>query len=188
MVAPIGSLSEPPQRNASANLDGCEIGRRNDLRCHHSVSSNLLTSINFPDTHTQRLEREEITRHGQTTTEFHPPARQAAVEIGRSGDGSDWFGLGSQRGRVAPSRDDAPHHSQRVVGPLSDAAAIIRDQRRRDLIAAVEEWRRASGPDRVWWRRDARHRMAEWRRLHAIPERAAFQAAVAAAQHRRTAA
>ena len=59
------------------------------------------------------------------------------------------------------------------------AAAIIRDHRRRDLLASIEEWRRASGPDRVWWRRDARHRLAEWRRLHQEPERAAFQQAVA---------
>jgi hypothetical protein len=38
----------------------------------------------------------------------------------------------------------------------------------------------------VWWRRDAQHRLREWRRLHQEPERAAFQRAVAAAQHRRT--
>ena len=46
------------------------------------------------------------------------------------------------------------------------------------MLAAIAEWERASGPDRVWWRRDARHRLAEWRRLHREPERAAFQARV----------
>jgi hypothetical protein len=59
------------------------------------------------------------------------------------------------------------------------AKRILRDQRLRDLLAAVEEYRRASGPDRTYWRRDARPRLAVWRRLYAIPERAAFQAAVA---------
>jgi hypothetical protein len=58
----------------------------------------------------------------------------------------------------------------------------LRQQRLRDLLAAVEEWRRASGSDRVWWRRDARHRLAEWRTLYRAPERAAFQAAVRRSQ------
>ena len=172
----------PPPVDATANLDDCAIGRGNDLRCHSIVSGNILSSINIPETHTQRLEREENTRHGQTTQEFHHPTRQASVAISGGGADSDWFGLGSQRGRVAPARDDAPHHSQRVVGSLSDTAAIIRDQRRRDLIAAIEEFWRASGSDRTYWRRDARHRLAEWRRLYRQPERAAFQAAVARSQ------
>jgi hypothetical protein len=60
-----------------------------------------------------------------------------------------------------------------------EAARIVRATRLRDLLSAIEEWRHASGPDRVWWRRDARHRLAEWRRLYRIPERAAFQQAVA---------
>ena len=66
-----------------------------------------------------------------------------------------------------------------TVAIRNEAARILRAARLRDLLAAVEEWRRASGPDRVWWRRDARHRLAEWRRLYQRPERAAFQAAVA---------
>lgn len=74
---------------------------------------------------------------------------------------------------AAPANTSAPPDS------LLSAKRILRDQRLRDLLAAVEEYRRASGPDRTYWRRDARHRLAEWRRLYAIPERAAFQAAVA---------
>ena len=165
--APTGNLFCPQPSDASANLDDCAIGRRNYSRCQRVVSSSVLTSITFPDTPTQRLEREENTRHGQTTQEFHHPARQAAVEIGGGRDGCDWFGVGSQRGGVAPARLDPTGDRPGTHRSLSDAAAIIRDQRRRDMIAAVEEWRRASGPDRVWWRRDARHRLAEWRRLHA---------------------
>ena len=60
-----------------------------------------------------------------------------------------------------------------------EAARLIRSARLRDMLAAVEEWRRASGADRRWWRQDALHRLQEWRRLHARPERAAFQVAVA---------
>ena len=127
--APTGSLFCPQPSDASANPDDCIIGRRNDSRCQPVVSSSVLTSITFPDTPTQRLEREENTRHGQTTPEIHPPARQAAVEIGRSGDGSDWFGVGSQRGRVAPARLDPTSDHPGTHRSLSDTAAIIRAAR-----------------------------------------------------------
>ncbi len=60
-----------------------------------------------------------------------------------------------------------------------ETAALLRAARLRDLLAAIAEWERASGSDRVWWRRDARHRLAEWRTLYRTPERAAFQQAVA---------
>jgi hypothetical protein len=172
--------------DASANLDGCKTNPRNDQRCHPIVSGNVLTSITFPATHTQRLEREEITRHGQTAPQFHPPTRQASVAVGREGDGGDWIGMGPQRGRVASPRYDAPHNGAGTHRPLSDAAAIIHAARLRDLLASIEEFWRASGPDRVWWRADALWRLAEWRTRYRNPERAAFQAAVAA-QHRRTA-
>ena len=179
--APAASIRLQPGVS-SGNIDDCVIWRRNDLRCQPVVSDSALTPHIFSDTHTQRLERGENTRHGQAAPQFQPPARQASVAVGGEGDGGDWFGMGPQRRRVASPRDDAPHHRQRVVGSLSDAAAIIRDQRRRDLLAAIAEWERASGPDRVWWRRDAQHRLAEWRRLHVLPERAAFQAAVRRSQ------
>jgi hypothetical protein len=71
---------------------------------------------------------------------------------------------------------------------LFPAHALLRSQRLRDLLAAIAEWARASGPDRAWWRRDALWRLAEWRRIYAVPERRAFLAACAASQHRRTAA
>jgi hypothetical protein len=56
---------------------------------------------------------------------------------------------------------------------LFPAHALLRAQRLRDLLAAIAEWARASGPDRAWWRR-----------LYAQPERAAFLAAVARSQHK----
>ena len=143
----IGALGASVMRlqpsDASANLEDCVIGRRNDPGCHSIVSGNILTSHTFPATHTQRLERGENTRHGQTTQEFHSPARQASVAVGGQGDGGDWFSVGSERGRVAPARHGTPHDRQRAAHSLSDAAAIIRDQRRRDLLAAVERSRGA---------------------------------------------
>ena len=68
---------------------------------------------------------------------------------------------------------------QSVAGYSPSASKILRVARLRDLLASIAEWERASGPDRVWWRRDAQHRLAEWRRLHREPERRAFEAAVA---------
>jgi hypothetical protein len=61
---------------------------------------------------------------------------------------------------------------------------MTRAQRLRDMLAAVEEWRHASGGERRIWRRSAMAEIRDWRTLYAIPERAAFEAAVAA-QHRR---
>ena len=76
---------------------------------------------------------------------------------------------------------------QTVAEYQPSARALIRSQRLRDMLASIEEFWRASGPDRVWWRRDARHRLAEWRRLHQEPERAAFQQAVVRSKRRRCA-
>jgi hypothetical protein len=72
----------------------------------------------------------------------------------------------------------APANTSATPDSLLSAKTILRAARLRDLLASVEEYRRASGPDRTWWRRDARHRLAEWRRLHQAPERVAFDAAV----------
>ena len=66
----------------------------------------------------------------------------------------------------------------------SDAARILRDQRLRDLVSSVAEWQRASGPERVWWRGHASWLIGQWRCLHAIPEKQAFQAAVAHSKRR----
>jgi hypothetical protein len=47
------------------------------------------------------------------------------------------------------------------------------------MLAAIEAWGSSRGPDRAYWASQGSHLIREWRRLHAIPERAAFQAAVA---------
>lgn len=59
------------------------------------------------------------------------------------------------------------------------AARLVRQHRMRDLLSAIEEWRRADGPDRTYWRQQARWLISQWRCLYEQPERAAFNAAVA---------
>ena len=63
----------------------------------------------------------------------------------------------------------------------------MRNTRLRDLLAAVAEWSHATGTERDFWRRTALNRIAEFRRLHLLPERAAFEAAVIRSQIRRAA-
>ena len=66
-----------------------------------------------------------------------------------------------------------------------DVAAILRDQRLRDMLSEIEEWRRASGRDRAYYRRLALHDIAEFKRLYVVPERAAFEAAVRRSKQRK---
>ena len=101
--------------------------------------------------------------------------------VGVPSEGAEPFG-----GIGAPTATMPTTHSSATLNSSGYATAnnpfpvarILRDQRRRDLLASIAEWERASGPDRTYWRRDARHRLREWRRLYRIPERAAFQQAV----------
>jgi hypothetical protein len=60
---------------------------------------------------------------------------------------------------------------------------LLRD-RHRDMMAAIEEFWRGTGPERRYWRGQAGWLIREFRRLHRTPERAAFRAAVASSQHR----
>ena len=55
----------------------------------------------------------------------------------------------------------------RAAEGAREAARLIRAARLRDMLAAIEEYRRASGSDRAWWRSQASHLIREWRRLHA---------------------
>lgn len=63
----------------------------------------------------------------------------------------------------------------------------MRDIRLRDLLACVEEWRRASDDERRYWRGRAQAAIADFRRYHLEPEAAAFAAAVARTRMRRAA-
>jgi len=63
----------------------------------------------------------------------------------------------------------------------------MRAQLLRDMLAAIEEHRHATGSDRDYWRGIALNRIAEFRRRYLRPERLAFEAAVARSQIRRAA-
>jgi hypothetical protein len=47
-----------------------------------------------------------------------------------------------------------------------EAARLIRAARLRDMLAAIAEWERASGPERAYWRSHGSHLIREWRRLY----------------------
>ena len=70
---------------------------------------------------------------------------------------------------------------------LDEICRDIRAYRLRDMLGAIAEWSHATGSERDFWRATALNRIAEFRRLHLLPERAAFEAAVARNQHRRAA-
>jgi len=70
---------------------------------------------------------------------------------------------------------------------LDEICRDIRAYRLRDMLGAIAEWSHATGSERDFWRATALNRIAEFRRLHLVPERAAFEAAVARSQIRRAA-
>ncbi|HXI75736.1 MAG TPA: hypothetical protein VNH21_01280 [Steroidobacteraceae bacterium] len=70
---------------------------------------------------------------------------------------------------------------------LDELCRDIRSYRLRDMLGAIEEWRHATGSERDFWRATGLNRIREFRRLHLVPERAAFEAAVARSQIRRAA-
>ena len=58
---------------------------------------------------------------------------------------------------------------------------IIRDYRRREMLDAIEEWQRSTGAGRRYWRDQAGWLIREYKRLHLVPERAAFLAKIGVA-------
>lgn len=65
---------------------------------------------------------------------------------------------------------------------------MTRQQRLADTLCAIRSWHGATGPARLRARRDAVAAVAEFKRYHLAPERAAFEAAVASKQRGRIAA
>jgi hypothetical protein len=63
----------------------------------------------------------------------------------------------------------------------------MRTQLLRDMLAAIEEHRHATGADRDYWRGIALDQIREFRRRYLRPERLAFEAAIARNQVRRAA-
>ena len=58
----------------------------------------------------------------------------------------------------------------------------------RDMLSAIAEWSHSEGTERAYWRRNALHDIAQFRRRYLVPERQAFEAAVARSQQHRRAA
>ena len=96
--------------------------------------------------------------------------------------------------------DGTTHQSRRGESHLSDTATFgntkteptasltngnLRQQRHRDMLAAIEEWCHASGADRAYWRRLALYEIRQFRFLYLDPERAAFERAVLRSKERR---
>lgn len=62
---------------------------------------------------------------------------------------------------------------------------MTRAQRHRDMLAAIEEFWRASGRDRLRARRYAQASLREWRFLYLDPERARLECDVRRSQEQR---
>ena len=60
----------------------------------------------------------------------------------------------------------------------------LRAQALAEMLASIHEYASASAPFRHFWRVVALHNIHRFRRDHLIPERAAFEAAVARSQRR----
>jgi hypothetical protein len=72
---------------------------------------------------------------------------------------------------------------------VPNITGTLRQQSLDEVLNDLREYRAASHPAlRAFWRRLALHDIARFRRDHLIPERAAFEAAVARQQSRRAAA
>jgi hypothetical protein len=83
---------------------------------------------------------------------------------------------------IRASRSD---RNERIGVP--NIAGTLRQQALDELLNDLTEYRAASPAFRPYWRRLARHDIARFRRDHLIPERRAFEAAVAASKLRRAA-
>ena len=68
---------------------------------------------------------------------------------------------------------------------ILDQRAILRSHRLSQMNAALDQWGTTTGSEHAWWREEARYRLREFRRLHLIPERAAFETAVSRNKARR---
>jgi hypothetical protein len=66
-------------------------------------------------------------------------------------------------------------------------ATTLRQQRHRDMLAAIEEWCHASGADRAYWRLLGLYEIRQFRFLYLDPERARLERDVLRSKERRAA-
>ena len=150
------------------------------------VSGSPLALKPISDLRVFRVDRPERRPHASTATQSTVFDAVPAQTEGTA--------PGSRRDRQQPRPYGGPAALPRAaaapqIGEVDRAisAALIRAQRLDTLLTSVADWSAATGTDRVNARRAALHDIAQFRRLHLLPERAAFNAAVAA-NKRRTAA
>jgi hypothetical protein len=81
---------------------------------------------------------------------------------------------------------ELPHGVEDYPEPTTTAgaASALRAQCLDDMLTAIQDWAASTGRTRTLWRRSARYEIARFRRWFLIPERAAFEAAVARRQRR----
>ncbi len=89
---------------------------------------------------------------------------------------------------IARRQDDKYEYIVESIGQTANrAVALRRAQCLAEMLVSIREYRVASAPFRPFWRRIALHNIAHFKRCYAVPERQAFQAAVARSKQRRAA-
>jgi hypothetical protein len=83
---------------------------------------------------------------------------------------------------------ELPHGVEDYPVPANSVAAShLRAQCLDDMLTAIRDWSASTGRTRALWRRSARYEIARFRSWFLDPERAAFEAAIAASKLRRAA-
>jgi hypothetical protein len=54
----------------------------------------------------------------------------------------------------------------RAAEGAREAARLIQQRRRLDMLAAIEAWDTSHGPERAYWASQGSHLIREWRRLY----------------------
>jgi hypothetical protein len=80
---------------------------------------------------------------------------------------------------------DLPHGVEDYPVPANSVAAShLRAQCLDDMLTAIQDWAASTGRTRTLWRQSARYEIARFRRWFLLPERRAFEEAVARQQRR----
>lgn len=145
------------------------------LRCDISAFLHDLTPrVVFADV-TERVRQEPSVPQapcggiGAPSVTVMPPSHAGYAE-----NGSQPPNPRAQRGSTTPIACDSSVNARKFW----DIPAIIRAQTARDFLAALEEWQRASGADRAYWRQYVRMHIRE-ERARLAKSRAALHAAAA---------
>ena len=193
-----GGIDAPDAKSAPSSIRHTSVNRENfgeflsgSHRCCSTVSGNSLPPTDLLHCNTTRAWREENLRHGEAT----PPAiwhttSETTLEGADAGTGSDRWRLRPERRGVATTYPGTAGERSRTDRPLSATPGIAGTRRAQcleDMLRNIAEYQNASAPFRPFWRRLALHDIVAFKREFLIPERQAFEAAVARSQARRAA-